>query len=281
MRQRLSDYRLFWREFRQNFRTTGAIAPSGRLLSRSLSRYVSGAVQGRRILEVGPGTGAVTREIVRRLHTDDRLDLVEVNELFVQRLRERFQQDAALSKVRDRVRILHQGVESLPADKPYDLIISGLPFNNFSVTDVEQVLRALMSLLRPGGTLSFFEYIGVRKAKSMFGSRREQARLRGIGRILRKALVAHEVRRDWVWPNLPPAWVHHLRQPEATTRATDEPPASVPGRIAGDEPLEVEPPVDPNAMNRADSPTSSRAGQGRGAQQYRSQSSPPGLRAKA
>ena len=38
---------------------------------------------------VGPGTGSVTRRIAARLGPEDRLDLVELNETFVQRLRHR------------------------------------------------------------------------------------------------------------------------------------------------------------------------------------------------
>ncbi len=64
----LTDHRVFWREFRRNFHTTGAVLPSGRALARALTRYVAaGAAGPRRILEVGPGTGAVTTVLVDRL----------------------------------------------------------------------------------------------------------------------------------------------------------------------------------------------------------------------
>ena len=58
-------------------------------------------------------------------------------------------------------------MEDLPADEPYDLIISGLPLNNFSVADVERILEVMHRLLRPGGTLSFFEYIAIRPARAL------------------------------------------------------------------------------------------------------------------
>src|SRR6476620_336375 len=90
MRQRLADYRVFWRQFREAYHSTGAVLPSGRGLARALARYVREDVppcggraplrvaaneedngladepgpslqgrgsKGRRILEVGPGTG--------------------------------------------------------------------------------------------------------------------------------------------------------------------------------------------------------------------------------
>jgi phospholipid N-methyltransferase len=207
------DQRVFWREFRREFHTTGAVLPSGRFLGRALARYVGTPSAGRRILEVGPGTGAVTSQIVERLGGDDRLDLVELNAEFVRRLGERFDSEECFRKVAHQSRVLHCPVEDLPPGEPYDLVISGLPLNNFSVDDVERLLAAITALVRPGGTFSFFEYIAIRPARALVSGRTERARLRGIGQALARLLGTHEIRRDCVWPNIPPAWVHHVRVP--------------------------------------------------------------------
>ncbi|MBN2474525.1 MAG: methyltransferase domain-containing protein [Pirellulales bacterium] len=209
---RLSEHGLFFKEFLRNFHTTGAILPSGRFLAAALARFVTeGAAEGRKILEVGPGTGPVTRRIVAGLGPDDRLDLVELNESFVRQLRHRFETDEAFRAVADRSRVLHCPVEDLRDAGSYDLIISGLPLNNFSGDAVRQILATLTGLLKAGGTLSFFEYIAVRRARALISGRAERARLRGIGQAMQAVLGPHEIRRDWVWPNVPPAWVHHVR----------------------------------------------------------------------
>ncbi len=211
MTRLLHDHRVFWREFRHQFHTTGAVMPSGRFLGRALARYVGKQPGGQRILEVGPGTGAVTSHIVRKLRPDDRLDLVELNPQFVDRLKERFASEPAFQAVAGQKRILHQSVESLSPDEPYDLIVSGLPLNNFSVEDVRSILAVLVRLLPPAGMLSFFQYIAIRPARALVSGPVERARLRGIGEALGELLGPHEIRRDWVWPNIPPAWVHHVR----------------------------------------------------------------------
>ena len=212
MRRRLSECGLFLKEFLRNFHTTGAILPSGRFLAAALARFVGQQSAGaRRILEVGPGTGAVTRRIIAALGPRDQLDLVELNESFVQRLRDRFQTDPAFQPAARRTRVLHCPVEELPQDGSYDLIISGLPLNNFSVAEVERILAALSGLLKPGGTISFFEYIAVRRLRALLSGHAERARLRGIGKALGVILNGHEIRRDRIWPNVPPAWVHHVR----------------------------------------------------------------------
>jgi len=208
----MSEYGLFFREFLRNFHTTGAILPSGRPLAKALARYVAeGAPAPRRIAEVGPGTGAVTRHIISALQPSDRLDLVEVNESFVRRLERRFQTDPDFQPAAGRTRVLHCPVEELPGKSSYDLIVSGLPLNNFSVDLVEKILRVFLNLLSPGGTLSFFEYIALRRVKTIFSGRAERQRLHGIRRAIHDVLKMHEIRRDAVWCNIPPAWVHHVR----------------------------------------------------------------------
>lgn len=223
MRQQWADYRVFLKEFRRTFESTGAVMPSGAALSQALAHFVreapspgrlpkgEGEKPGRRILEVGPGTGAVTGHIVRALGDGDRLDLVERNEEFVARLGERLKTDDLLRPCTDRILLLHCGVEELPEDRPYDVIVSGLPLNNFSVALVEQLVGKLSRLLAPGGTLSFFEYIAIRPMKASLSSRAERERLRGIGRVMGKFLADYEIRRDRVLMNVPPAWVHHVR----------------------------------------------------------------------
>lgn len=211
MRRRIEECGLFFREFLRNFHSTGAVLPSGRFLATALARHVADGSAARRILEVGPGTGAVTGRIVRAMGPQDFLDLVEVNESFVQRLRCRFETDTPFQRVADRARLLHCLLQELPASPTYDLIISGLPLNNFSVADVQQILDCFGRLVRPGAIISFFEYIAVRSARAIVSSRVERQRLRGIGDALGRVLREHEIQREWIWPNVPPAWVHHLR----------------------------------------------------------------------
>ena len=208
---RFSEFRLFFREFRQTFHTTGAVLPSGRALSWRLARFVRETEGPKRILEVGPGTGAVTRWIVDAMGPDDRLDLVELNDRFVDVLRERFETDPSFRRVAEQTTIHHCPVQDLDGNGEYDTMISGLPLNNFSVELVESILEVLARLAREGATLSFFEYIAIRKMKAAVSGREEHERLKGIEALLGKLLEEKEIARDGVWVNVPPAWVHHVR----------------------------------------------------------------------
>jgi len=219
-----TNERVFLKQFFSRYHTTGSVLPSSRALARALCRYVgegSGRPQGTRgtvrtgspqqILEVGPGTGAVTARLVRKMLPGDRLTLVELNDDFVRHLQGRFEKEPAFAAVAERTEILHTPLEELPQERRFDLIISGLPLNNFAVAEVEAILDIFARLVAPGGTLSFFEYIAIRRVKAVVSGRAGRARLRGIGAALGRTLHGREIKRDWVWPNLPPAWVHHVR----------------------------------------------------------------------
>jgi phosphatidylethanolamine/phosphatidyl-N-methylethanolamine N-methyltransferase len=227
------DQRVFLQQFFRQYHTTGSVLPSSRALARALCRFVGADPSGTahangapsvtvdavhsdvagpcEILEVGPGTGAVTTQLVTRLRAEDRLTLVELNDDFVRHLQRRFETELAFKAVADRTQIMHCRLEDLSGQQRYRVIISGLPLNNFAVDKVEQILGIFQRLLGAGGTLSFFEYIAIRRAKAMVSGRQGRDRLRGIGQVLQRTLQGREIKRDWVWPNLPPAWVHHVR----------------------------------------------------------------------
>jgi phosphatidylethanolamine/phosphatidyl-N-methylethanolamine N-methyltransferase len=199
----------FLRETRRHFRSTGAVLPSSRFLARALVSELRKPRGPVRILEVGPGTGSVTAEIVRYMLPWDRLDAVEISMHFIHVLQRRL--DIEWRARRDRIELIHSPVEELPGEGVYDFIISGLPFNNFPVSLVREIFRAYTRLLKPGGTLSYFEYVFAREVQHAFVSRRERRRLYRIGRFVDGYVNAYQVRRQRILMNVPPAIVRHLR----------------------------------------------------------------------
>lgn len=200
----------FIRECRRHFQNTGSLLPSSRFLARALVTELGKPRGPARILEVGPGTGSVTREILRFLQPGDRLDAVEINARFVELLQQRFQNERAFRQRRDQVEIIHAAVEDLIGEGVYDFIVSGLPLNNFPVALVRTIYRAYDRLLKPGGTLTYYEYVFIRQLKTPFVNRRERRRLYRVGRVVGNFIREHQVRRQRVLMNVPPAIVRHL-----------------------------------------------------------------------
>jgi phosphatidylethanolamine/phosphatidyl-N-methylethanolamine N-methyltransferase len=206
----------FFRETRRHFSDTGALLPSSRFLARALvSELRKRGPQGisadpYRILEVGPGTGSVTREILRQLRPGDHLDAVELNGRFVALLKRRFAKEWLFHFHRQQVKVIHSAVEDLPGEAVYDFIVSGLPINNFPVAHVRRIFQVYERLLKPGGTLTYFEYVLIRQLKTPFVNRRERRRLYRIGRVVGDYIRDYQVRRQKVLINVPPAIVRHL-----------------------------------------------------------------------
>ena len=207
----MRDHIHFFRQFRSRFKTTGAVAPSSRFLANAMTGPLQQHRGPARILEAGPGTGAVTRSIVKLLKPEDRLDLVELNESFVQLLERRFETDALYKRAAGQSQIHVCPLQDFEPDGRYDFIISGLPLNNFSADSVRDIFDAYFRLLAPGGVLSYFEYMYVRPMRKLVSSGQEKERIDALDEIMGEHLDRHRFRTSWVFVNFPPAWVQHLQ----------------------------------------------------------------------
>ncbi len=210
----LTECQQFYRQFREQYHTTGAILPSSKALARAMTRpmrQARQARQARRILEVGPGTGAFTVEIVRQLRPGDQFDIVEINADFVAYLGQRFAEEPAFRKRRAQSRILHCPLQEAPGEHLYDFVISGLPLNNFSVELVDEIYRSYERLLKPTGTLTSFEYVWIRAMKMPFVGAADKARLVQLTHYLEAKIRRHQIGAEMVFLNVPPAVARHLR----------------------------------------------------------------------
>jgi len=207
----LEDCRTFFSQFKEQYFTTGSIAPSSRALGRALCKPLRLCRGPRRILEIGPGTGAVTVEILRCLQSGDHLDIVEINGAFVAHLRSRFANDPQFQPYEKQVRILHMPLQEVDGAGTYDVLISGLPLNNFPMSLVEDIFRCYRRLPKAEGTLSYFEYWAIRDLKMMCVGDAERHRLAGLTKFLSEQLEQAQFAVDFVPFNVPPALARHLR----------------------------------------------------------------------
>jgi phosphatidylethanolamine/phosphatidyl-N-methylethanolamine N-methyltransferase len=188
----------FLLEAAQNPATVGAVLPSGRALTRALTIPVR-VRKPLRILEVGAGTGVVTRAIRRDMPRGSSLDIVEANPRFASRLRREFG-------------AVHQTyVQEYATEHRYDVIVSGLPLTNFEPYQVDEIMRRMLGLLRPGGTLTYFAYIGTLKARRFLSSAAQYRRHAAVDRTMNAFQRAHGTGRTTVLANVPPARVWRLR----------------------------------------------------------------------
>src|SRR5260370_18506372 len=100
----------------------GAVMPSGRVLARTMAQYVD-IDSSEPVVELGPGTGAITSALIEHGVDQKRLVLVEYNPGFFALLRERYPQAKVVQgdpyKLRDS---LWEGLKI-----PASALLSGLP----------------------------------------------------------------------------------------------------------------------------------------------------------
>ena len=209
----------FVREAFRDIKNTGSVWPSSPALASAMTKGLSARTGKRRVLEVGPGTGPFTKKLLKDLRAGDHLDVVEMNELFCESLEKNIL--APFRRSHSKIHVeLHQGkIEDAQLDGNYDLIVCGLPFNNFPPALVRAIFKDLMELLVDGGELVYFEYAGVRVIKGTLVGSKGKKQLKEIRGIRRELFMAHDGRQQLVMANLPPALTVRLRKATASIGA--------------------------------------------------------------
>src|SRR6202034_3222333 len=85
----LRDEVRFLKMWIESPRLTGAVSPSGRFLARAMARAV-GPIDDGMVIELGPGTGPVTKALIEEGVPREQLVLVEYEAAFCRLLGERF-----------------------------------------------------------------------------------------------------------------------------------------------------------------------------------------------
>lgn len=205
----MGDALSFLREAIGNLPQVGAVCASSPALAREMARPLAGRRSAPvRVLEAGAGTGAITREVVRLLGPDDRLDICEPVRSFADLLAARFQSVPDGPHV-----VVHQCLLSrMHAPGPWDFVLSSIPVMNMHPEDAARTLETLLSWTAPGGTLAFWRcsWWGLWSRLSL--DREERARRRAVARTVRGFLASVRVSSTDVPLNLPPAVVHLIRR---------------------------------------------------------------------
>ncbi len=207
LEERLADEARFIKSWFGNPSLAGAVSPSGRFLARTMARYVDPHATGP-VIELGPGTGAITEALLQRGIAPSRLVLLEFDPGFCALLRRRF---PGVRVVQGDAYHLHESLRTL-LDEPAATIVSSLPLLNKPERERISLLTDAFALMAPDGCFVQFTY-GL------------------ISPVPRKnvTLAFHAEVSPPVWLNLPPArvWVY---RPMAEPR-TDLQPAPKPAIV--------------------------------------------------
>ncbi|MEJ2746132.1 MAG: methyltransferase domain-containing protein [bacterium] len=150
----MSRAHFLW-HFIKNPREVGSVTPSSRWLCRRLVNAAE-LSRCRCVVEFGPGTACLTREILDRLSPEATLFAFEINEEFCKRLKRDCGHPrlVVVSDSAERVgeRLSEHGYEGA------DYIFSGLPFTTLPTAVREGILRETRNALKPGGKFIAYQY---------------------------------------------------------------------------------------------------------------------------
>ena len=189
LQMRVVDEVRFLRNWAGNPLKTGAVAPSGPELSRLMAAYVEADRPGV-ILELGPGTGAVTQALLERGVPAHRLVLIEYSPDFCELLRRRF---PGATVLQGNAYALGEIIEKL-GNPPIASVISGLPLFTRPLPERQALLSDAMQRMAPGAPFIQFSYALVPAVQGLVGITWSTSR--------------------WVLANLPPARVWLYRSSE-------------------------------------------------------------------
>src|SRR5262249_35014534 len=141
MRLGMGQLLFFLSHFFRNPKLVGAIAPLSESVAKKMVKYFKNRPKDTpcKILEVGAGTGNITKSIIKLLNDKDILDVIEIDPECCKILVKKF-------KNNHQVRVHCLSILDWIPEYHYDFIISTLPFNSFSVDFVDQVTRHYKSL---------------------------------------------------------------------------------------------------------------------------------------
>lgn len=182
----IKEFGLFLHQMGSAPADVGAIAPSGPILARKMASQIN--LSSGKVVEIGPGTGAITKHILAAGVAKKDLTLFEMNQNFCDLLQKKYPDLHIHCRMAQDMKEL--GISNLGA------IISGLPLLNMPYDVQHSIASAAFAALKPNAPFIQFTY-GTKPPL-------EQGVLDDLG------LSWTKIRR--VWLNFPPATIYTFRQ---------------------------------------------------------------------
>jgi phospholipid N-methyltransferase len=142
----------FYKALFKNPRSVGSVIPSSKYLARKIAGFIPLEAEGF-VIELGPGTGAITRAILRQGVAHHQLIAIESSADLVAALHERFPQ----------IQIIHGNADQLSSllakiHGPIKAIVSSIPLLLSEANERENILTEIEKVLEPGGYYIQYTY---------------------------------------------------------------------------------------------------------------------------
>ena len=178
--------------FIRNIKHVGAVVPSSVHLAHEMTnplrKTLKHGSKPLKILELGPGTGPITKEIVALLRPEDKLDIVELDNEFFRLIKTTYSGS--------NIQVYEMNVLDFEPGYTYDFILSSIPYDQLPQEVSTAIWQKQLDLLKPNARFTYFKYYKFNFIRGQFE--------RSINR-------KHCVNKSFVLRNVPPAFVYTLK----------------------------------------------------------------------
>lgn len=140
------------------------------------------------MLELGPGTGVITAEIIKCIRPDDIFDIVELDPDFSAEISEKYASES--------VSVFCMDFLDFHGEQPYDFIISSLPYDMIPGKITQKIWEKKLELSEWGTEISYYKYYKFNHFRSKFELEINRRYFRD---------------KKLIWKNVPPAVVYNLK----------------------------------------------------------------------
>ena len=155
MANKLTNSLRFISAFMRDRKQIGAVLPSSPNLARAMVKALGPVEPGKLIIELGPGTGVFTKELIKH-YPDNPLMLVEFSDAFIAQLRHRYPSATVVNGCASE---LIQHIQQHQLDE-HDVggLISGLPLLSLPAQLRDSVWQSIAEVLPPSCLYVQFTY---------------------------------------------------------------------------------------------------------------------------
>jgi len=181
---KLQETSHFLREWLKAPLITASVIPSSERLAHNMVKTLT--VDSGTVIELGPGTGVFTRQLLAQGLREEQLVLIELNACFAHKLRLSYPHATVINDAAEAMQRLNLG--------QVGAVVSGLPLLSMRDEQISQILHSAFAVLKPQGCFIQFTYGFCCPVKPAI--------------LAQQGLTAR--RKAFVAANLPPASVYHL-----------------------------------------------------------------------
>jgi len=151
-----NEYKLFIKNFIDQPKLIGSIAPSSKFLCSSMLKGID-FKRAKCIVEYGAGTGRFTKEIIKRKNQDTLFLSFELNKSLFENLAKHEDKENNVYIINDSAEFVKRYLKNIGGER-IDYVVSGLPFTVLPKDMAHRIMNHTFDILKDQGEFRTFQY---------------------------------------------------------------------------------------------------------------------------